>query len=95
MKIDLFERCKEAKLRPADISKLMKVSRVTASLWFNGHAQPHRLLAGRLQKILNAIDAALAAGTLPVPYEVSRRERGLYIKEAIVKHLPRGANSPL
>lgn len=84
---DRFATAKRARLGPADMGKLMKVSRVTASLWFNGHATPHHLLEKRMARILAAVKAAMQAGDLPVPYDVSRRERGLFITKIIVKHL--------
>lgn len=84
---DLFADAKAARLRPDDMAKLMKVSRVTASLWFNGHSKPHHLLTARCTKILGAIKAGMSSGDFPVPHDVSRRERGLYIKTAVLKHI--------
>ena len=83
----MFVTAKAARLRPDDLAKLLKVSRVTVSLWFNGHTRPHRLLADRVQKVLGAIDAAMDAGDFPVPYDIPRRERGLFVQKTVDKHI--------
>lgn len=83
----MFEVAKEARLQPHDMAKLLKVSRITVSMWFNGHSKPHRLLGDRVDKLLDAIRAAVEAGELPVPHDVSRRERGHYIQKVLGKHL--------
>lgn len=86
----MFEIAKEARLRPHELAKILKVSRVTVSMWFNGHANPHRLLEERVAKVLDAIDSAMETGELPVPFDVSRRERGHYIQKVLDKHLGGG-----
>lgn len=83
----MFDICKQAKLRPDDLAKLLKVSRTTVSLWFNGHTKPHHLLVRRVERVVAAITAAYEAQELPVPYDVNRRERGLYIANTVKKHL--------
>jgi hypothetical protein len=85
----MFEIAKEARIRPDDFSKLAKVSRVTASMWFNGHTKPHHLLQVRVNELLDAIKAAMDAGDLPVPHDVGRRERHLYVTKAVEKHMKR------
>lgn len=80
-------------MRPDDIAKLIGVNRATASLWVNGHSQPHRLLSGKVKKLLAAIRAAAHAGKLPVPLDVVSRERHLYLNTALVPHL-RAAAAP-
>ena len=53
----MFQRAKEeAKLRPDDLAKLLKVSRVTVSLWFNGHTKPHHLLSKRTIQHVDALE---------------------------------------
>ena len=79
----MFDTAKAAKLQPHDLAKLLKVSRVTVSAWYNGHTNPHRLLADRVAKMLDAIAAAVKGGALPVPHDVPRRERGHYIATAL------------
>lgn len=72
-----------AQLMPNDISKLVGVNRGTASLWLNGHKQPHNLLTAKVQSVVDGITAAVDAGLLPVPPGTMRRERGFYIQQAI------------
>ena len=86
----MFEIAKEARLQPHDLAKLLKVSRITVSMWFNGHSKPHRLLADRVEKLIDAIAKAVDAGELPVPHDVSRRERGHYIQKSLAKYLDGG-----
>jgi hypothetical protein len=83
----MFETAKQARLLPSDISKLLKVHRVTVSLWYAGKKKPHHLLLTRVNKLLDAIGRAFEAGDLPVPLDTPRRQRGLYIQEVVVRHL--------
>jgi transcriptional regulator with XRE-family HTH domain len=82
-----------AKLRPDDVAKLLKINRVTVSQWFNGHTQPHRLLTDRVNKLLDAVALGVEAGELPVPHEISRRERGLYINKVVAPRLQAATSS--
>lgn len=79
----MFAIAKDARLQPADLAKLLKVNRVTVSMWFNGHTAPHRLLDDRVQQLLERIRQALETGDLPVPYDITRRERGHYIHKIL------------
>ena len=79
----MFKYVKAAELRPCDIAKLLGVSRVTVSLWLNGRNNPHHLIAGRVQKLLDAVHLAVENASFPVPRDISRRERGLYIRTAL------------
>lgn len=83
----MFKVLKKAGLKPADFAKLIKVHRVTVSLWVNGHNNPHALLSSRVSKMLDAVKAALDAGDLPLSFDVVRRERALHIQRAVLKHL--------
>lgn len=76
-----------AKLRPADFAKMLGVSRVTCSLWFNGHANPHRLLRAKVDRLLAAIAAAVQDAQLPVPPSIERQNRESYIKQAVASQL--------
>jgi DNA-binding XRE family transcriptional regulator len=86
-----FTPVKNASLRPHDLAQLVGVSRVTCSMWLNGHGQPHYLLTDKVQKIVDAVDRAVSAGLLPVPHSVMRRERGYYIKTAVEQAPDRAA----
>jgi hypothetical protein len=89
----MFANAKKARVRVRDMASLMQVSRVTVSLWFNGHAQPHRLLLGRAKKILSAVDSALEAGDLPVAEDTTRKEQTIYVNKMVARHLRRLAQT--
>lgn len=76
----------EARVGPTDMSRLLKVSRVTASLWVNGHTTPSPLVNARVREFLDAVGKAYDAGELPVPFGVSRRERGMYLTRTLERH---------
>ena len=82
----MFDDVRAAGLRPCDIARLLNVSRVTVSLWLNGRNNPHHLIAGRVSKLLDSVRLCVEDGAFPVPRNVSRRERGLYIRDAIEAH---------
>ena len=79
----MFEPVIAAKLRPCDLSKLLGVSRVTCSLWLNGRSNPHRLLAGRVKRLLDIVGLCVQNGTLPVSRDVHRRERAHHIQTVL------------
>ncbi len=79
----MFDAVKAAGLQPHDLAMLLKLNRITVSLWFNEHTNPHKLHKDKVQNLVDAIAAAVEAGKLPVPLDVSRRERGLYIRKAL------------
>ena len=79
----MFEPLEAAGLGPSDTARLLGVSRVTVSLWLHGHHKPHHLLADPLKRFLDAVRACVDTGTLPVPRDVIRRERGLYIRQSL------------
>lgn len=83
----MFVVAKDARITPNDFAKVLGVSRVTASLWFNGHNSPHHLIRKRVEETLEAIKRATDGGDFPVPYEIPRRERFLYIQKVIKRHL--------
>jgi hypothetical protein len=82
-----FVQAREARLTPNDFAKMLKVSRVTASCWFNNRSNPHHLIRTRVNRVLAAVNAAMESGDFPVPYEVPKRERYLYVSKTISKHL--------
>jgi len=82
----MFQIAKDARITPNDFAKLLGVSRVTASLWFNQHNKPHHLIRKRVEETIAAITKGMEGGDFPVPYEVVRRERYLYIQKVIKKH---------
>lgn len=79
----MFEPIKQAQLQPHDVAKLLHLNRITVSLWLNGHAMPHKLHREKVQKLVDAIGEAVEAGDFPVPLDITRRERGLYIRKVL------------
>lgn len=71
----MFTKAKAAGLTPQHVADFIKVTRVTASTWFNGHSKPHSILADRVAKFNKALDAALARGALPLPAHISKCTR--------------------
>jgi predicted transcriptional regulator len=76
-----------AKLKAIEISKLLGVSKQAVSSWYAGTRQPHPQVMHRLQRLLDAVSAAVDAGELPVPTVVEHSERWGYVNRTIVKHL--------
>lgn len=78
-----LEVFRQAGLGPADLSLLLNVSRVTASLWLNGHSRPHLLLEERVDRLLHAVRDAVAAGRLPLSDDIPRRERKWHLRRIL------------
>lgn len=76
----------DAGLRPADLSKLLDVGRVTCSRWLHGHKQPHHLHVDKVVATVDAIKRASDAGAFPVPAHVTRPEREDYIAKVVAEH---------
>lgn len=83
----MFEDVKRAGILPGDFAKLARVARPTASAWFNGHAAPHALLSERVDKLLDAIRAALEAQELPLKPGHPRATRRDEIAKIVAKYL--------
>lgn len=81
-----FHILKQAGIGPTDISRMVGVSRVTASGWLNNKFSPSRLLEDRLQKFIDVVKLALEAGELPVPQAVGRNGRAQYLQDVIDTH---------
>lgn len=82
--IDTF---KKAGLKPSNVSKLLNVSRVAVSLWFNEHSAPHHLIARRVERLTTAVQSALKAGDLPLSEDVPRQNRHAEIAKVIHRHV--------
>jgi transcriptional regulator with XRE-family HTH domain len=79
----MFRDVKAAGLKPCEIARLLNVSRVTVSLWMSGRNKPHNLIAVRVSKLLDSVRLCVENASFPVPRDISRRERGLYIRTAL------------
>lgn len=82
--IDVF---KKAGLAPSNVAKLLNLTRVTVSLWFNGHSVPHHLIERRVERLKAAVQSALKAGDLPLSDDVPRRNRHAEIAKVIHRHV--------
>ena len=89
-----FSILKVARIRTVDAAKLLKLSRVTVSLWVNGKAQPHSLVRTRVLNFLDAVEQAMQAGSLPVPFDVGRRERGFYVQRVLGAYFETPLDAP-
>lgn len=82
--VEIFKR---AGLGPAELSNLLRVSRVTASLWLNGRRRPHHLIEERVDQLFRAVEDALAAGELPLSEDIDRRERAWHLRNVLSSRL--------
>lgn len=89
----MFDVAKDAGILPSDVAKFLGVHRVTVSAWFNGHNEPHRYLQDKIDKLLDAVDAAVETGELPVPRDIRPRERGTYVQNILRKRVGSEAQS--
>ena len=87
----MFEIVREAGLLPHEVAKMLKVSRVTVSMWVNGHCKPHRLLIAKVERFLDGVQRAVDVGDLPLDKTTKRKDRLGQIKVVLVKHLHEAA----
>jgi len=78
--VDIF---KQAKLAPRHLHRLLGVSRVTVSLWLNGHGSPHRLLEHRVDDLAKRVKQALDEGKLPIPKDVDMSDEVRYVQTVL------------
>lgn len=83
----MFDVVKQAEIKPHELARLIGVSRVTASMWLNGHTNPHKLLEAKVQKVLDAVRRALDEDQLPAPRGLTGEDRRNYIHAALVAQL--------
>lgn len=81
-----FDIIKKAGLTTGDFAKIAGVSRVTVSLWVNGHALPHKLHSGLIDRLLQALEVEVDIGSLPLQ-GVARDERLQAIRKILTKRL--------
>lgn len=81
-----FDIIKKAGLTTGDFAKIAGVSRVTVSLWVNGHALPHKLHSGLIARLLDALEVEVDIGSLPLQ-GVARDERLQAIRKILTKRL--------
>jgi transcriptional regulator with XRE-family HTH domain len=83
----MFEVIRQAGLRTREVGRLLGTSRVTVSLWLNGHTSPHRLHANKVNKFLDALKHAVEVGELPPPKGLKPEERETYVTNVVIHSL--------
>lgn len=81
------ELLKNAKIGVGEFAKLAGVSRVTASLWSNGHAKPHMLHSARIERLYEAITEATKAGELPLTAKLTKTDKAVELTKVVNKYL--------
>lgn len=79
----MFEKAKDVGLTPQHVADYVKVTRITASGWFNGHAKPHKILEDRMKSFFSALESAISCGALPPPADVGQRKKRKYIRDVL------------
>lgn len=79
----MFEIVHEAKLLPHELARLLNVSRISTSLWLNGHRKPHRILADRVEALLDRIRVAVENDDLPLSPDIKRQARAKCIDDIL------------
>ena len=74
---------KQAGIGPGIAAKLVGVSRVTASQWYNGRVKPHTLLTARVETFMSDVQAALDQKLLPLPSYPGRKNLHAAISAAL------------
>lgn len=64
----------EAGLKPRHVSRLVGVSRVTASNWLRGVARPHKLIQDKANLLQQAVELGVESGELPVSTSLGPEE---------------------
>lgn len=81
-----FECLKKAGIKNGEFAAIAGVSRITVSLWVNGHVGPHKLHEARINVLVNAVANAIKKGDLPLE-DVPREQRLKKLKAAIAAHV--------
>ena len=80
---DLLSR---AGITVEEIAKLCRVSRVTIYAWREGNAPNQQLILDRAERIIAAVEKAVAAGALPI-VNLEKDAKYLKLAETLRKHL--------
>ena len=78
-------------IAPRHITKLIPVSRATASAWLNGRTQPNGISQRELWKVQLAIRIARAEKKLPVPRSLKGVHADKYLVEILAELLSRAS----
>lgn len=83
-----YNAIRRAKLTVTEFAKIAGVSRVTVSLWVNGHTTPHALHADRIKSIVRAVGQAVRAKELPLPADLVIKDRVVHVRKLLSKYSP-------
>ena len=83
--MEALETFKLAGLRPKHLAAVLGVSRVTASIWLNGHGKPHVLLLDKVSDLAERVSHSMSVGELPFPGYVSKSDEVKYLKDILIK----------
>lgn len=86
---DFTEALQTAGVKPRHLSRLMGVSRVTASNWIRGATQPHPLVSAQVDVLFRAVSTALEEGALPVSDKLPPEERSVKTLSTVKKYMDR------
>ncbi len=86
--MEMFELLERAGLAPADLARLVGVSRTAVHHWQHRGVKPCKWVQPRVTKVLDAVELALEAGTLPLSPDLGRR-RVKVLVEVISEQLKR------
>jgi hypothetical protein len=79
----MFEYVHKAGLLPHEMARLLKLNRITVSLWMNGHSKPHRILTKQVEELLDRVRQAVEDGHLPLSVDIKRKDRVKIIDELL------------
>lgn len=82
-----FENVVTAGIKPRHVTRLVGVSRVTASNWLRGVTQPHHFVGPKAQALIDAVDSAIEAGELPVPHQLPPDEQSVRTVSVVRKYM--------
>jgi hypothetical protein len=69
-----FSVFEKAGVRPRHLSKVLTVSRVTASNWLNGKSVPHTMIHDKVADVYARVAELIDSGDLPLPQNYPSNE---------------------
>lgn len=86
----MFKPLQNAKITAREFATLLDMSRITVHNWLAGRSSPHKLVAAKVAKTLEVLDALVGMKKLPLPADLSTEERAkkiLKLKDIVGKHI--------
>jgi len=82
-----YELVREAGVKPRHISRILSISRVTASNWLRGVTKPHHLVKAQAAQLSQAVKLATEAEELPVSDQIPPEERSVKTVSIVKRYL--------